>query len=68
MDGTGITSADEEYELDGDYGDYRIMKRDLPTEYSITSIETGYHKNGKWIWREFFRPIYEFTSNYGTCE
>ena len=50
----------EDFEIDGDFGGYRVMKRELPTEYSITSIETGYHRNGKWIWREFFRPIYEF--------
>ena len=50
----------EEYELAGDYGAYRVMKRELPTEYSITSIETGYYINGEWVWREYFRPFYEF--------
>lgn len=50
----------EEYELEGNFGQYRVMKRELPTEYSITSILTGYHKDGKWVWREYFRPIYEF--------
>ena len=51
----------EDYEIDGDFGDYRVMKRELPTDYSITSIETGYHKNRKWVWQQFFRPIYGFT-------
>ena len=55
-----ISGNFEEYELNGDFGSYRVMKRELPTEYSITSIETGYYKNGEWVWRNFFRPIYEF--------
>lgn len=53
----------EDYEIHGDFGDYRVMKREIPTDYSITSIETGYYKEGKWRWREFFRPIYEFESD-----
>jgi len=47
----------EEYEIQSDFGEYRVMRRELPTEYSITAIVTGYHKNGKWIWRNYFRPI-----------
>lgn len=50
----------EKYEIVSNFGDYRVMKRELPTRYSITSIQTGYHKDGKWIWQEFFRPYYEF--------
>lgn len=50
----------EEYELQGDFGEYRVMRRKLPTEYPVTAIVTGYHKDGKWIWRHYFRPIYEF--------
>ena len=50
----------EDYEVFGDFGDYRVMKRELPTEYSITSITTGYYKNGEWIWKEYFRPYYDF--------
>ncbi len=48
----------EEYEIEGEFGDYRVMKRDLPTAYSITSIVTGYYNNGHWIWKNYFRPIY----------
>ena len=55
-----ISGNFEDYEIRGDFGPYRVMKRKLPTEYSISSIETGYFKDGKWIWREFFRPYYEF--------
>ena len=50
----------EDYEVQGDFGEYRVMRRELPTEYPITAIVTGYHKNRKWIWRNYFRPIYEF--------
>ena len=50
----------EDYEIKDDFGPYRVMKRELPKEYSITSIVTGYYKDGKWIWQEYFRPIYEF--------
>ena len=50
----------EDYELEGNFGDYRVMKREIPTAYSVTSIVTGYYKNGEWIWKNYFRPIYEF--------
>ena len=49
----------EDYELKGDFGDYRVMRRDLPTEYAITGILTGYHANDRWIWKSYFRPIYD---------
>ncbi|WP_175494604.1 VanZ family protein [Oribacterium sp. WCC10] len=49
----------EKYEVQGDFGRYRVMKRKLPMEYAITSIVTGYYKNGRWIWKEYFRPYYE---------
>ncbi len=48
----------ETYEIRGDWNGYRVMKRELPSAYAITSIETGYYKNGSWIWKEFFRPVY----------
>lgn len=41
-------------------GRYRVCKRKLPEEYSITAIVTGYYKNDKWIWKNYFRPVYEF--------
>lgn len=49
----------EDYELEGDFGAYRVMKRELPTEYAITNILTGYHANDRWIWKSYFRPIYD---------
>ena len=51
----------EKYEIDGDFGDYRVMKREIPTAYSVTSIVTGYYKNGEWIWKNYFRPNYSFS-------
>ena len=50
----------EKYELSGDFGKYRVMCCELPTEYSITSILTGYYKDGEWGWVNSFRPVYVF--------
>lgn len=52
----------EDYEITEmiNCGQYRVMKRDLPAAYPITSILTGYYKNGKWIWQDYFRPVYNF--------
>lgn len=50
----------EKYELKGDFGEYRVSCRDIPEEYSITAILTGYYKNKKWIWKEYFRPVYNW--------
>ena len=50
----------EDYELHGEFGSYRVMRREIPMDYPVTSIVTGYYKNGKWVWKEYFRPIYEF--------
>ena len=54
-----ISGYFEDYEVQGDFGSYRVMKRELPTAYSLTSIVTGYYKNGEWVWRNYFRPIYD---------
>lgn len=53
----------ETHELEGDFGGYRVMIRDLPTEYAITAILTGYHDSERWIWQSFFRPIYDAIGN-----
>lgn len=50
----------EEYELKGNFGAYRVMKRELPDAYSITAIVTGYYRDGSWVWKNCFRPIYVF--------
>lgn len=50
----------EKYELSGDFGPYRVMRKELPRAYSLTSIMTGYYKDSAWIWKNYFRPIYLF--------
>ncbi len=52
----------EQYEITDtvNCGKYRVCKRRLPTEYSVTAIVTGFYKNGKWVWQNYFRPVYEF--------
>ena len=50
----------EEHELTGDFGAYRVSRREFPTAYAITSIVTGYYERGKWIWKQYFRPVYSF--------
>ena len=50
-----------ENELKGwNTGEYRVAKKELPTKYSITGMNTGRYKEKKWIWQESFRPYYEF--------
>ncbi len=61
-----IGGSFEKHEVEGDFGGYRVMKRDIPTDYSVTSIMTGYYKNGKWVWKNYFRPFYMFDVTGGT--
>ena len=49
----------EKYEISGDFGKYRVMRCELPTEYSVISILTGYYKNETWVWANSFRPVYD---------
>lgn len=63
-----ISGHFEKYELSGDFGPYRVMQREIPTEYSVTSIVTGYYKDGEWIWKNYFRPVYEFSFSGGAAE
>lgn len=41
-------------------GEYRVQVMDVPREYSVTLMKTGYYLKNKWIWNNSFRPIYEF--------
>ena len=43
-------------------GKYRVAKRALPKEYSITKIWTGNHIED-WIWKQDFRPWYDFLND-----
>ena len=51
----------ERYEITNEMncGKYRVCKRALPVQYSVTGIITGVYR-GKWVWKSIFRPIYEF--------
>ena len=54
------TDVIEKYELTGSFGDFRVFRRSVPTEYAVSSVLTGYYHNHKWIWQSYFRPIYSF--------
>lgn len=45
--------------LDWNTGKYRVARAELPTNYSIRKIETGYYVNKEWVWRHHFLPFYE---------
>ena len=49
----------EKSELKGNFGRYRVLAAELPTDYSIASITTGYYFK-RWIWQENFWPVYDF--------
>ena len=52
----------ERYEVEDTFntGQYRVSVRDIPTEYAVVRIETGYYSNKKWIWHGLFCPQYNF--------
>ena len=51
----------EQYEITDQIncGKYRVSVRDIPKDYSVTSITTGYHDGENWIWEELFRLNYQ---------
>ncbi len=51
----------EQYEITDQFncGKYRVSVRDIPRDYSVTSITTGYHDGENWIWEELFRLNYQ---------
>ncbi len=55
----------EEYEITESVncGEYRVCVRDLPVNYSITQMGTGYRVNNNWVWKRYFRPIYKVRIN-----
>ena len=55
-----IGGAFEKYEITNEIncGDYRVSVRDIPKEYAIVRILTGYYVNGVWIWEKNIRPLY----------
>lgn len=55
----------ENYEITEsmDCGEYRVCVRDIPIDYSITQMGTGYRLNNKWLWKRNFRPVYKLREN-----
>lgn len=51
----------EDYEITDDMncGKYRVCCREIPQEYSVTAIYTGYYTDEHWVWQECFRPMYD---------
>lgn len=52
-----IGDAFEKHEITNviNCGEYRVSKRHIPTDYSVTLIDTGYHPNES-VWKELIRP------------
>ena len=59
FDDLGFGFKEKEIEIQN-VGGYRIAKKALPEEYSVTMIWTGNYSAGEWEWRSDFRPWYEF--------
>ena len=51
--------AFEHRELEGDFGPYRVMQRELPEELTVSAVVTGYWSKDHWVWRDCFHPYYE---------
>lgn len=49
----------EQYELQGDFGPYRVCAYELSADYPISLIRTGYYSRG-WVWRKSFWPVFDF--------
>ncbi|MBR4341499.1 MAG: hypothetical protein IKP88_02110 [Lachnospiraceae bacterium] len=39
-------------------GKYRVSVREIPKDYSVTRIVTGYMFDEKWVWKGQFRPVF----------
>lgn len=59
-DNIGDLFENHEITSNGSYGKYRVAVRDIPSEYSVVRIITGFYKEDNWVWRRFIRPIYSF--------
>lgn len=53
----------ENYEITNEIncGEYRVSRRPVPQNYSVTLLTTGYYENGGWLWSSVFRPRYDFS-------
>lgn len=51
----------EEHEMKFDNANkYRVAVREIPQEYSITEIRTGYVTDNVWVWKQDFRIWHSF--------
>lgn len=50
----------EDSELNGNFGRYRVCAKEMPKEYTITSVKTGYYAK-KWVWADSFWPVFDFS-------
>lgn len=52
----------EDYEITDtiNCGKYRVCVRSIPSEYSVTWIDTGYYKEKDLVWMRVIRPDYAF--------
>lgn len=57
---SNIGGSFETYEVTNEIncGKYRVAIRDIPTEYSVTRIDSGYRMENEWLWHCAFRPVY----------
>lgn len=51
---------EREMTKEGESGEYCVVCKSIPKEYSITRINTGNYENGIYLWRQQFRPRYLF--------
>lgn len=49
----------EAYEIKEDIIGYRFGVRNIPKEYAVSKVSIGYYVK-EWVWRQDFRPWYEF--------
>ncbi|MBQ9032158.1 MAG: hypothetical protein IJ106_12005 [Parasporobacterium sp.] len=60
FDNIGMYFTDNEITDTINCGKYRVSVRDIPSEYAVAVISTGYYEDGAWVWRERFFPHYYF--------
>lgn len=56
FDNRGFFADDRESEY---CGRYRVFAADIPTDYAVTSISTGFSTEGEICWIDSFRPVME---------
>jgi len=60
FDNLGFNFADAEISDLYNFGNYRVAVKDIPVNYSVTKISTGFYGESDWVWNERFFPDYSF--------